>query len=154
MQFDMAPILQIDDDEFDAQMLKRAFNKLGIHLPLVHLEDAEEALVYLRQETNQRPSAIFLDLNMPNMGGFEFLEQLKKERALADIPVIVLSTSRDEEDQARSLALGAVEYVIKCVGSEGFVERIAAVQCYWKPEKSLSAASDRPIPVAEAWNLN
>jgi len=80
--------------------VKRAFKEIKVTNPLVVAANGEEALAYLRDEKNKKPGIILLDLNMPKMNGIEFLEVAKKDEALKSIPVIVLTTSKEEHKKA------------------------------------------------------
>ncbi len=99
---DTKPILLVEDDSVDAMTVKRALKDLNVTNPLVHKLNGEEALEYLRADENQRPCLILLDLNMPKMNGIEFLKVAKSEDVAKKIPVVVLTTSKDEQDIVES----------------------------------------------------
>ena len=93
--------------------------------------NGEEALDYLRDPTTEKPGIILLDLNMPKMNGIDFLKIAKQDPALKRIPVIVLTTSKDERDRVDSFNLGVAGYMLKPVDYIQFVEVVKAIDLYW-----------------------
>lgn len=132
------PILLVEDNQVDANTTQRALKELEVTNELVHKGDGEDALEYLRDENNVKPCIILLDLNMPRMDGFEFLETVKSDNLLKNIPVIILTTSDTDESATRSFDLGAAGYIVKPVDYRQFVESMRAVDGYW----SLSRLPD------------
>jgi len=126
----LKPILLVEDDQVDAMTLKRALSDLGVTNALVHLTDGEKALGYLRTKGNKLPCFIFLDLNMPRMNGVEFLQIVKADKKLKKIPVVVLTTSRNEKDILESYELSVAGYVVKPADYEEFVDAIRTVYQY------------------------
>ena len=124
-------ILLVEDDQVDALMVKRILKeiKLGTRLDIV--KDGEEALAFLRDPENGRPGIIVLDLNMPRMNGIEFLKIAKKDDNLKMIPVVVLTTSKGEQDKVDSFNLGVAGYMIKPVDYQKFVEIVTTIDQYW-----------------------
>ncbi len=118
------PILLVEDDNVDVMTVKRAFKELKVTNPLVNTVNGEEALKYLRGEANNKPCLILLDLNMPKMNGIEFLEVVKTDDLLKRIPVVVLTTSEEQQDMAESFRLGAAGYIVKAIDYKNFVEVI------------------------------
>ncbi len=133
------PILLVEDDCVDAMTVKRALKELKRLNPLIHKTNGQEALEYLRDESNERPYVILLDLNMPKMNGIEFLKIVKADDALKSIPVVVLSTSNEECDIAESYKLNVTGYVVKQIDYKKFVETIRTIDRYW----SLSEMPNR-----------
>lgn len=127
----MKPILLVEDDKVDAMTIKRALAELGDTTPLVHLASGDDALRYLQSEVNEKPCIILLDLNMPGMSGLEFLRVIKDDENLRTVPVIVLTTSKEDRDVTDSFDLGVAGYVVKPVDYKEFVERIRTVDRYW-----------------------
>lgn len=127
----MKPILLVEDDTIDARTVKRALQDLRTETPLINLADGEEALRYLQDDQNARPCIILLDLNMPRMNGIEFLRVVKADDNLKTIPVIVLTTSKEERDVVDSFDLCVAGYIVKPVGYEQFVEIIRTIDHYW-----------------------
>lgn len=124
-------ILLVEDDQIDAKTVQRALRELHVLNPLVHVENGEEALAYLRNPANDRPCLILLDLNMPIMGGIEFLQAAKADAALRRYPVIVLTTSEEQQDKVNSFDLGVAGYMRKPVDYRQFVETIRSIDAYW-----------------------
>ena len=127
----LKPILLVEDDSVDAMTVKRALKDLKVTNQLVHRLDGEEALEYLKERSNKRPSVILLDLNMPKMNGVELLEVIKKDEAFKKIPVIVLTTSKEEDDIMETFKLSIAGYMVKPVDYKKFVEAIRAINLYW-----------------------
>ena len=125
------PILLAEDDKVDAMTVKRAFKDLKVSNPLVHTINGEEALQYLKNNGHQKPCVILLDLNMPKMNGIEFLKVIKADDAFRSIPVIVLTTSKEEQDKNESFKLSVAGYIIKSVDYKKFVDAIKVIDLYW-----------------------
>jgi CheY-like chemotaxis protein len=125
------PVLLVEDDSVDAMTVKRAVKDLHITNPLVHRLNGEEALDYLRTDGNQKPCIILLDLNMPRMNGIEFLKAAKSDDKLKKIPVVVLTTSKEERDKVESFRLGVAGYMLKNIDYKEFVETIKTISLYW-----------------------
>jgi DNA-binding NarL/FixJ family response regulator len=125
------PILLLEDDSIDALTVKRALADLKVTNTLIHQPNGEEGLKYLTDANNPRPCIILLDLNMPKMNGIEFLKHVKANDSLKKIPVVVLTTSRDEQDIVETFQLNVAGYMIKAVDYKKFVETIRAVDLYW-----------------------
>lgn len=110
-------ILVVEDDDVDVANIKRAFSQLKISNPVEHVKDGIEALSRLRGDTDtaalEPPYIIFLDLNMPRMNGFEFLEALRADETLNGIKVYALTTSETDDDIMGAYALDVAGYVIK-----------------------------------------
>ena len=121
----------VEDDQVDAMTVRRAFKEIKIANPLVHREDGEAALEYLQDPQSEPPCLILLDLNMPIMNGFEFLQALKALPQLRRIPVVVLTTSAEEQDKCRSFDLGIAGYMRKPVDYRQFVEVVRTIDTYW-----------------------
>jgi CheY-like chemotaxis protein len=129
------PILLVEDENIDVLTVKRAFRDLKVANELVPAHDGEEALEYLRSQSNTKPCVILLDLNMPKMDGAEFLKIIKKDEALKKIPVVVLTTSNTEQDIVKSFELGAAGYMVKSVDYHKFKEIIRTIDLYWTLSK-------------------
>ena len=125
------PILLVEDDEVDTMTVQRAFKDLKVTNELVHRINGEEALKYLRAEDSQMPCVVLLDLNMPKMNGVEFLKISKEDEKLKKLPVIVLTTSKEEHDIVESFELSVAGYIVKPVDYKRFVEAIRAIDLYW-----------------------
>jgi len=125
------PVLLVEDDSVDAMTVKRAFKDLRVMNPLTHRINGEEALEYLRDKSSEKPCVILLDLNMPKMNGIEFLKVVKADDVLKRIPVIVLTTSKEECDIMDSFKLSVAGYIVKPVNYTKFVETIRTIDLYW-----------------------
>jgi CheY-like chemotaxis protein len=128
---DSKPILLVEDDSVDVMTVKRALRDVHVTNQLIHTGNGEEALDYLKNENNRKPYVILLDLNMPKMNGIEFLKTIKSDEVLKKIPVVVLTTSKDEHDIAESFKLGVAGYMVKSVDYESSVETIRTIVLYW-----------------------
>ncbi|MHC4559191.1 MAG: response regulator [Planctomycetota bacterium] len=147
------PILLIEDDSLNAMMVRRAFSDLKVPNPLVHSQDGEDALEYLRNNSNKKPDIILLDLNMPKMHGIEFLKIIKDDPVLRSIPVVILTTSDDERDIAESFDLNAAGYMIKPFDYENFLEMVRIIVLYWSFSKlsNRENTSDRHEALSSAY---
>lgn len=125
------PILLVEDDRVDVMTVKRAIKELEIVNPLVLASNGEIALDYLQDEKNELPIIIMLDINMPKMNGIEFLNIMKKDHRLKRLPVVVLTTSQEEQDRLSSFDLGASGYMLKPVNYIKFVDVIRTIHTYW-----------------------
>ena len=125
------PILLVEDDEVDQMTVKRALDEINVTNRLDMAGDGEEALEMLRDPDRERPGIILLDLNMPRMNGVEFLHHVKEDAELRRIPVVVLTTSQDEQDRVDSFDLGVAGYMLKPVDYRQFVEVVRAIDLYW-----------------------
>ena len=129
-------ILLVEDDELDVMNVQRAFRKNNVSNPLFVASNGIEALEMLRGTGAgpQMPSTrriILLDLNMPRMGGIEFLRELRADPALAPTTVIVLTTSDEERDKVEAYQLNVAGYILKPVTLAAFVEIMATLNKYW-----------------------
>ena len=125
------PILLVEDDRVDAMIVKRALDELKVTNELVHTSDGKEALDYLQNKDNRKPCLILLDLNMPKTNGIELLKIVKADDTLKKIPIVVLTTSTQEQDVIKTFKLGVAGYVIKPVDYIRFVEALRTVTLYW-----------------------
>ena len=129
------PILLVEDDKLDAMTVKRALKDLDINNQLVCTANGEEALEYLNNNGNKKPCIILLDLNMPKMNGVEFLQIVKADDTLKMIPVIVLTTSSQQQDIVESFKLSVAGYIVKSVDYAEFTEAISTINLYWTLSK-------------------
>lgn len=128
---DNRPILLVEDDVVDRLVVKRAFKDLDLANPIEVAINGEAALSFLRNPANPRPCIILLDLNMPLLGGLDFLKAIKSDEELKAIPVVVLTTSRDEQDRQESFKLGGAGYLVKPVEYERFIDMVRTLANYW-----------------------
>ena len=125
------PILLVEDDVVDQMTVQRAMKDLHMTNRLDIAGNGEEALVHLRHGEKERPCIILLDLNMPRMNGIEFLRVIKRDESLKHIPVVVLTTSKEENDKIESFKLGVAGYMVKPVDYMGFVDVVRTIKLYW-----------------------
>jgi CheY-like chemotaxis protein len=132
------PILIADDDIDDCEMIKDAFVESRLVNELHFVHDGEALMAHLHKmwelsqsEKNQMPGLILLDLNMPKMDGREVLREMKKHPFLSRIPVIVLTTSKAEEDVMRSYNLGANSFITKPIEFDVLVQVMRDIGRYW-----------------------
>ncbi len=131
-------ILIADDDADDRMLIEDAFEESRLQNPLHFVEDGEELMSYLRRtgkyehlKSELYPGVILLDLNMPKMDGRAALAEIKKDEHLCRIPVVVLTTSKAEEDILKTYGLGVSSFISKPVTFEGLVEVVKTIGHYW-----------------------
>lgn len=133
--FDLITILLVEDNPGDVLLTKEAFNENKIKNDLYVVGDGEEAIKFLRQENgyenSPRPDLILLDLNLPKKDGREVLHEIKNDDNLKRIPVIVLTTSKSEEDILRMYNLHANCYITKPINLENFIRVIKSIEDFW-----------------------
>ena len=131
-------ILLVEDTRSDAEMTIRAVKKANVTNSIVHLKDGKEALdflygngAYTGRNVNMKPKVILLDLKMPKVGGIELLQKLKSEDLTKNIPVVVLTSSKEHPDIERCYALGVNSYIVKPVESAEFIAVVSSLGLYW-----------------------
>ena len=131
-------ILMADDDEDDRLLTQDALAESRVLNELHFVEDGVELLEYLERKgkfedktLSPRPGLILLDLNMPRMDGREALQAIKANPNLKGIPVVILTTSKQEEDMVKGYDLGAASYITKPVTFDGLVELMKTLGKYW-----------------------
>lgn len=137
MTRDIRSILLVEDSLADAEMALDALSEANLANPVVHVEDGVDCLDYLycrgrwagREPLD--PSVVLLDIKMPRMNGLEVLTRLRADERMHRLPVVILSSSREESDLARSWDLGANAYVIKPVDAAQFFEAVRTLGQFW-----------------------
>jgi CheY-like chemotaxis protein len=126
-------ILLVEDDEIDVMNVKRAFKKNNISNPLHVCGNGVDALEYLRSINSfiELPRIILLDINMPRMGGIEFLRELRLDDKLKHISVFVMTTSNEEQDKVNAYKLNVAGYILKPLSIESFISSVAMLNNYW-----------------------
>lgn len=131
-------ILMADDDADDRFLAEEALQEAHLRNKICFVKDGEELLDYLHHrgefanaQTSPRPGIILLDLNMPRKDGREALIEIKADPDLRRIPIVVLTTSKAEEDVLRSYDLGVSGYITKPVSFEGLIEVMRVIGKYW-----------------------
>lgn len=129
-------ILLVDDDKVDIMAIRRAFRELRIANPVIEAHNGLDALALLRGEDGVQPLSapclILLDLNMPMMGGLEFLETLRNDSELKRNIVFVMTTSAAEEDLIRAYNFNVAGYILKHKIGQTFIECVAMLELYWR----------------------
>lgn len=130
-------ILLAEDSSTDAEMTMRALKKIGVTNEVVWVKNGQEALDYIFRvgvystRSADEPKLILLDLKMPKVDGLEVLQKLKSTEETKMIPVVMLTSSAEEQDIVKSYALGVNSYLVKPVEFDKFVEEVAKTGCYW-----------------------
>lgn len=131
-------VLMADDDEDDRLLARDALRESGVPFELHCVGDGEELLAYLRREGRYAaagaappPDVVLLDLNMPRLGGAEALARIKADPALRSTPVLVMTTSKAEEDVAASYDLGAAGFISKPIRFDELVTVMRRIGAYW-----------------------
>ena len=144
-------ILMADDDAEDRMLAQEALKQARLSNDLHFVEDGEELMDYLRhrnsysdESTSPRPGLILLDLNMPKMDGREALGEIRSDPDLRLIPVVVLTTSKAEEDILRTYDLGASSFINKPVAFEGLLDVMKTLQKYWFEIVELPSRAHQP----------
>ncbi len=135
---DLIDILLVEDNPRDAEMILRALRKRNIANPVFIAEDGAEALdfIFCRNTHSGRnpsrpPRVILLDLKLPKVSGREVLKAIKAEERTRHIPVVIVTSSREDPDIKAAYALGANSYVVKPVDSDAFIEAMSNLGLYW-----------------------
>jgi len=130
----LRPVLLVEDDIVDAMTVKRALKELKVQNELVHTTDGKRALEYLRNPGNVKPCVILLDLNMPEMNGIEFLQIIKADDTLKEIPVVILAASNEEKNIVETFNLGVAGYIFKPVDAKK-LDEFKPIKLYWAVER-------------------
>ncbi|MEQ8423126.1 MAG: response regulator [Cyclobacteriaceae bacterium] len=125
-------ILLIEDNADDAELTIRALKKRNLANNLLHINDGEEALDYLFDSVNSNyPKLILLDLKMPKVDGIEILKKIKSDKLRKVIPVVMLTSSKEERDIIESYNLGVNAYIVKPVQFDKFIEAVDQLGLFW-----------------------
>ncbi|MGA2676764.1 MAG: response regulator [Methanobacterium sp.] len=128
-------ILLVEDNEGDIGLVEEVFEEGRINNNLSVAEDGDEAMMFLRKEGQfanaTRPDLILLDLNLPGKDGREVLKEVKEDDNLKKIPIVVLTTSKAEEDILKSYDLHANSYITKPVDFDQFINVIKSIESFW-----------------------
>jgi len=124
-------ILLIEDNPDDAGLAIRALKKNNLANNLLHLHDGQEAIDFLFDENNQMPKLILLDLKMPKVDGIDVLRRLKSDDKKKVIPIVVLTSSKEERDIVESYKLGVNAYIVKPVDFDQFVKAVTELGFFW-----------------------
>jgi two-component system response regulator len=131
-------ILLVEDNPNDAEMTIRALRKVNLSNKLVHVVNGEEALNFLfasgefeERKNATPPRVILLDIKMPKVDGIEVLKRIKNDQRTKMIPVIIMTSSKEEQDIITSYQLGVNSYVVKPVEFENFAKAVSQLGLYW-----------------------
>ncbi|MCW3082926.1 MAG: response regulator [Bacteroidetes bacterium] len=131
-------ILLVEDNPSDAEMTMRGLKKSNMGNSIIHLQDGALALefifgtgMYEGRNVNNKPKIILLDLKMPKVNGIEVLEKVKSDPLTKAIPVIILTSSKEDPDIKRCYELGANSYIVKPVGFDNFMIAVKDLGIYW-----------------------
>jgi CheY-like chemotaxis protein len=137
MSTNLGRILMVEDDPKDIDLTLTALEEYNLSNEVVVARDGEEALDYLycrgkfRERTSDNPAVLLLDLKLPKIDGLEVLQHIKADERLKMIPVVVLTSSREERDMVASYKLGVNAYVVKPVDFHEFVNAIKELGIFW-----------------------
>ncbi len=125
-------ILVIEDDDVDAESIRRALKKLKILNTLHRAKDGVEALAMLRDNLINKPFVILLDINMPRMNGLEFLTEIRSDDELKGAIIFILTTSKADEDKVAAFEQNVAGYMVKSDLEKGFVSAVGLLDHYWR----------------------
>ncbi|MGA2603507.1 MAG: response regulator [Verrucomicrobiia bacterium] len=125
------PILLVEDNSDDESLTLRAFKKNNIANEVIVVRDGTEALDFLYGNGNALPAMVLLDLKLPKVSGLEVLRRVRAESRTRLLPVIILTTSKEEQDLINSYQLGANSYICKPVDFAQFTEAVRQLGLYW-----------------------
>jgi len=134
---DLRPILLVEDNPKDAELTMAALARCQLLNDVTHVRDGVEALEYLRCQGRYEgamhggPVVVLLDLKLPKLNGLEVLREIRTDRALSSTPVVMLTSSREEQDLIRSYELGVNAFVVKPVDFKEFLEAIQGLGMFW-----------------------
>lgn len=133
----LKPILLVEDNPKDLELALLALEKSNLANEVITVRDGAEALDYLfrrgayAERAEGSPAVVLLDLKLPKIDGIEVLQQVRAEQRLRAIPVVMLTTSREEKDLVRSYQLGVNAYVVKPIAFQDFIEAIQDLGVFW-----------------------
>ncbi|GEO11177.1 response regulator [Segetibacter aerophilus] len=137
-KYNEVEILLVEDNMSDAELVTRALRKVNLANNLVHVKDGEEALEfifaegrYAERKIKNVPRLILLDIKMPKVDGIEVLRQIKSHEATKTIPVVIMTSSKEELDIIKSYQLGVNSYVVKPVDFNNFSKAVSELGLYW-----------------------
>ncbi|HEX8279622.1 MAG TPA: response regulator [Segetibacter sp.] len=137
-EFNEVEILLVEDNTSDAELIIRALRKVNLANHLVHVKDGAEALEfifatgeYTKREIKNVPSLILLDIKMPRVDGIEVLRQIKSNDLTKLIPVVIMTSSKEEQDIIKSYELGVNSFVVKPVHFQDFAKAVSELGMYW-----------------------
>jgi len=134
----LVDVLLVEDNPQDAELTMRAFKKRNLANNVFVVEDGAEALDFLfcrgkheNRDGSDRPKVVLLDLKLPKVNGLEVLRELRQDERTRTLPVVIVTSSREDPDIQTAYALGANSYVVKPVDFEAFMKAVSALGLYW-----------------------
>ncbi len=131
-------ILLVEDNKNDAELIMRTLSKINLANNLIHVKDGAEALDFLfarekyaGREIKKTPRMILLDIKMPRIDGIEVLRQIREHESTKFIPVVIMTSSKEEQDIVRSYELGVNSFVVKPVDFREFAKAVSELGMYW-----------------------
>ena len=142
------PILLVEDNPMDVDLTRRAFSRHNLANPLEVARDGKEALDLIDgwKEGDAVPSVILLDLKLPKVSGLEVLRAIRAHPAFGAVPVVVLTSSSEDNDIHEAYSLGANSYIIKPVEFEKFIEVARQIELYWTVLNIRCFPKSRSVP--------
>ena len=152
---DLRPILLVEDNPKDAELTMAALARCQLLNDVTHVRDGVEALEYLRTQGRYEgamhggPVVVLLDLKLPKLTGLEVLKEIRTDATISSTPVVMLTSSREEQDLVRSYELGVNAFVVKPVDFKEFLEAIQGLGMFWgitnqaPPQGTLFGAKSR-----------
>ncbi len=139
MKLNTIDVLLVEDNPNDAELAIRGLNKNNLVNNLLHVKDGEEALDFIfatgkfagKRDVSHFPKVVLLDIQMPKVNGIEVLRKIKSDPSTKSIPVVVLTSSKEDPDIEKCYELGANSYIVKPVNFEAFAEAIKNLGFYW-----------------------
>lgn len=137
-RYNEVEIVLVEDNPSDAELTIRALKKINLSNNLIHLKDGAEALdfifargAYSERNINHKPRVILLDIKMPKVDGLEVLKQIKEDERTKLIPVVIMTSSREQSDIVNGYKLGVNSYVVKPVDFGSFAKAVSDLGLYW-----------------------
>ena len=131
-------ILLVEDNQDDAKLATRALEKRNLTKRLMWVQDGAEAMdfllargKYIKRNKSKRPKVVLLDLNLPKVDGIQVLQNIRLNRELEDLPVVVMTSSEIEKDKLKSELLGVNAYITKPLDEQSFIKAVCEIQLYW-----------------------
>lgn len=135
---DLSTVLLVEDNPDDAELIVHAFGKAGIGNPIIIVDDGDKAMDYIHGRSAYAdldrfpiPGLILLDLKLPRRSGFEVLETIRAIEATRRVPVVVLTSSNQEDDIRRAYDVGANSYLVKPIGRDALVAMVRSLDAFW-----------------------
>lgn len=145
-------VLLVDDNEADVMLALAALELSGLDAQVSVVQNGQEALEFLRREGGYAdrepgdPTLVLLDINMPGMNGFDALEEIRRDRGLRHLPVVMLTSSSAERDIHASYRRGTNAYVVKPVSFDGTVTAMQNLTAFWMTLNRTASQQERPLP--------